>query len=369
MQTMLTPGRIHEKVAAFIRGAVTEGRLRPGDKLPSLPQLSQQFNCSYAPVRQALTTLANEGVVQPRQGAGVFVRARRREKLIGLCVHNVRNADHARLASNVSAAAEREGYSVMLCAPYAESGVPHDRGARIEIEFVDRIASLNGSGIIKSPTTIEMEDAIRARMRERRLPFVIVNDFWSERHDFHHAVCDRRASMDVALDHLVRLGHSQIAFFNAMSNLEPGAPLAFAAAASSIGAAGHLLPSQAEEALRAMTAPDGPGQVTAVVVLHYSDACDLLGGLRARGLRVPDDVSVLVLSGLPDAQFRPVKFTTVEPPMEKLAASALRLLLEDSGAPLTHQHFQPTLREGHTSGPCVARDTTSGARSPHFVRG
>jgi DNA-binding FadR family transcriptional regulator len=48
--------------------------MAPGQKLPSEAQLIDLFQVSRTVVREALSTLREEGLVAPRQGAGVFVR-------------------------------------------------------------------------------------------------------------------------------------------------------------------------------------------------------------------------------------------------------------------------------------------------------
>ncbi|QOC95278.1 GntR family transcriptional regulator [Micromonospora craniellae] len=56
-----------------IETAIESGELKPGDRLPSTAQLSDQYDCSPPTVRQALSRLQERGVLQGHQGRGVYV--------------------------------------------------------------------------------------------------------------------------------------------------------------------------------------------------------------------------------------------------------------------------------------------------------
>jgi GntR family transcriptional regulator len=68
------PEPLYRTVAAELRNEITKGKLAPGDQLPSEPELEERFGVSRNTVRLALAALANEGLVEPRQGRGTYVR-------------------------------------------------------------------------------------------------------------------------------------------------------------------------------------------------------------------------------------------------------------------------------------------------------
>lgn len=70
----LEPGlHLYEGAFAAIRQYVVRERLRPGDPLPSERQIQQQLGISRAPVREALRVLQSVGMIEARQGKGLFV--------------------------------------------------------------------------------------------------------------------------------------------------------------------------------------------------------------------------------------------------------------------------------------------------------
>jgi GntR family transcriptional repressor for pyruvate dehydrogenase complex len=73
---MTTVGRgpnLPSQVAQLIGNDIREGRLRPADQLPTERVLTETYGVSRNVVREAIARLRSEGLVETRQGAGVFV--------------------------------------------------------------------------------------------------------------------------------------------------------------------------------------------------------------------------------------------------------------------------------------------------------
>ncbi|RUY86847.1 FadR/GntR family transcriptional regulator, partial [Mesorhizobium sp. M7A.F.Ca.CA.001.10.2.1] len=65
--------KLSETVVTTIRKQLQAGEILPGHKLPTEGQLTETFGVSRTVIREALAKLAADGLVEPRQGAGVFV--------------------------------------------------------------------------------------------------------------------------------------------------------------------------------------------------------------------------------------------------------------------------------------------------------
>lgn len=65
--------RLAEAIIETLRDRIGSGEIAPGDKLPTESQLTADFGVSRTVVREAIAALTADGLVQPRQGAGVFV--------------------------------------------------------------------------------------------------------------------------------------------------------------------------------------------------------------------------------------------------------------------------------------------------------
>lgn len=66
--------KLSERIVAALRAQIVSGEIRPGEKLPTEQRLTETFAVSRTVVREAIASLAADGLVEARQGAGVFVR-------------------------------------------------------------------------------------------------------------------------------------------------------------------------------------------------------------------------------------------------------------------------------------------------------
>jgi len=62
-----------DRLAERLRREIVEGRMAPGQQLPTESQASRQYGVSRATVREAIGRLRHDGLVVTRQGSGAFV--------------------------------------------------------------------------------------------------------------------------------------------------------------------------------------------------------------------------------------------------------------------------------------------------------
>jgi len=66
--------RLSEKVAEQLRKAISEGKFKVGEKLPSQPDLAELMGVSSPSIREAVKLLELQGMVETVQGGGTAVR-------------------------------------------------------------------------------------------------------------------------------------------------------------------------------------------------------------------------------------------------------------------------------------------------------
>lgn len=69
----IQPVRLFEQVVRQLQALIVEGKLQPGDRLPSEARLSERHGVSRSVVREALRALESKGMIAVRSGAGAFV--------------------------------------------------------------------------------------------------------------------------------------------------------------------------------------------------------------------------------------------------------------------------------------------------------
>ena len=68
---------LFQQIVSSVKRAVATGRLRTGDKLPSVRDLAKELVINPNTVARAYQVLEGEGVTLSRRGAGTFVAERR----------------------------------------------------------------------------------------------------------------------------------------------------------------------------------------------------------------------------------------------------------------------------------------------------
>lgn len=330
---------------------IRRGRFAVGHAIPTEQELARRFQYSRGTVRRALDTLVNEGLVRRKQGAGHFVARHAttaREALFGLIVPNILNAEILRLAQLFTLRASRKGYRVILCVTSEQPTVERD--------FLRELHRLKVSGVIKFPTVPELEPDVREKLRSLELPYVIINDFWTDTRQDHHVAFDEIAAVEMAADHLVRLGHKRIGWVDGSDG-----PRETALAALRNTLSKHALDLPDNRVLLCPPYETPPVEAlwkdrtkapTAIVTPYDGMAVRVIESLPRIGLRVPDNVSLVNLNGHPFYFTSGLELTTTVPPNDVIVSKVLEILTASAGVrAVCHYRFRPRLHVGHTSAP------------------
>ena len=108
------PQSLHARLRDALRGAILDGRLRAGDKLPSESELQAAHGVSRITVRHALAALQADGLIVKRHGKGAFVAPPRTSQSL----HRLQGL-HEALAGEAHAVSNRRLSWRRLAAPAA----------------------------------------------------------------------------------------------------------------------------------------------------------------------------------------------------------------------------------------------------------
>ncbi len=67
---------LYEQVASDLADLIHQGTFRPGERIPSVRQMSRQRKISISTVLQAYMLLENQGLIETRPQSGYYVRAK-----------------------------------------------------------------------------------------------------------------------------------------------------------------------------------------------------------------------------------------------------------------------------------------------------
>ena len=270
--------------------------------------------------------------------------------LIGVTMPWVDPGYFAQILSGAAEALYELGLRAVLC-PTRHS---HER----ETSLLDRLASGDADGaVLVLPE--ESADELRA-LADHGFPFVVVDPL-TEVPDGIPVVCAAHSSgATQATRHLLSLGHRRIGVIAgppgwvATQERLRGYHAALAGAGvipdnSLVRYSNFRLDGGRAEAAVLLDLPDPP---TAVFAFNDSMAVGVMQEAAARGLRIPDDCSVVGFDDTVEATVAVPALTTVRQPLAELGRTAVSVLLRQ----LNNRPFEPLRLELETR--LVPRNST-----------
>src|SRR5262249_48399131 len=328
--------------------------------------LAEEHQISRGTVRQAMSALVNEGLLERVRGRGTFVRPlppaalpspRAAERRIGLVLaHSSGSQLDLDILIGVEHAAKSRGYQVSFA--YAEENLEElDRDiARLRADLV--------AGLIIFPVSDATYDESIWRLSADRIPFVLVDRYFSDL-DSDYVVADNVGGGYRATEHLLILGHTRLGFvYASYASLlttsvrdrwegyrralhEYGQPydesLVFQWPAVSQSGA----PDIADQFLLRGDRP------SALFAVNDAVALELLRTAQRVGLRVPEDLALVGFDDLNFAAHLSPPLTTVAQPRMDVGLRAGHLLLnriEGHGGPPRHIELPTSLIDRESCG-------------------
>ena len=290
-----------------------------------------------------------------------------RSRCLGLVVLDVTNPFFTEVARGVEDYAQAAGYAVILC----NSDEADDKERR----YLRVLEEQRVRGILITPVHGRAPEL--RRIRDRGTPVVLL-DRPGSAGQCSVAVDDRRGG-EIAVSHLLELGHRRIALVNGpvairqcadrrrgalraveRAGLDPAAVLTEVTVPAMNARAGA---AAADELLGAvMPGAVMPGAVTsgaaarptAVFCTNDMLALGLLRRLGQAGVAVPGDLAVVGYDDIEFAADAAVPLTSVRQPKYQLGRAAAELLLDEADRPDEHEHrrfvFKPELVARASSG-------------------
>ncbi len=275
-----------------------------------------------------------------RNSSGSSLRSGRSD-CVGLLVLDVTNPFFTEVARGVEDEAAESGLAVLLLNS-AEQHTRQERNLRL-------LAGQRAAGAVVMPVDDGLSDLLW--LSRQGIPWVALDRGDVSTEAGCSVSVDNHAGGLAAGRHLIGLGHERIAFLTGPFSIEQvhrrhlGLVEAVTEAgldpetALSLVDVPQLNPEQGEKAVDAVLAGGPRQRPTAVFCANDQLALGFVKGLGRRGLRVPDDISVMGYDDIDVAALVHPGLTTVAQPKYKLGRTAMGLLrahFDDPG----HRHEQ-----------------------------
>jgi DNA-binding LacI/PurR family transcriptional regulator len=334
--------RLSTELEEMIRGAIQSGQLKPGQKLGSARQLAKHWKASYGAVRQSLETLAMKGLVERRPRAGTFVSSKSQavsprgegRNIIGLLVPDIRMPEYSLVTRRLQDAGHSAHFEVLV------SSTDNER-ERYDQSVIRQLKTGVGGLVLVSPQArISLETLLE--IEKSGIPVVnyarVINVV-----QWPTVQTDTFQAVYIPIKHLCELGRKRIAFLGypipEAHNPQMHYGLYRAIAESGLTGSNvveftlpddlylNLVPdTQALDEMLNSWLDKNP-EIDAMCCMHDHIAARVLAVLRARNVRVPEQIAVTGHGAMSEFfGLAPGELTTVDTRIDKAAEEMVRLL-------------------------------------------
>lgn len=273
-----------------------------------------------------------------------------RSRLYGLIISDITNPFFPELVKSFEDVAVQHGQEVLV------ANTNYDP-ARMEV-CVSRMLQRKVDGV--AIMTSEMDERLITEFESRGIPLVFL-DTGNVRELASNIVVDYAAGVQAATEHLLALGHTEIAFIAGPSTLRSARIRRDAFEkemervgldASLIEEGNHQVNSGHDAMARLLARKRRP---TAVLASNDMTAIGALGAIHEKSVRVPEEISIAGFDDISLSAFTQPALTTVKLSREEIARLAFRALynIRQEGGMGRELTVKPTLVVRGSTGPAI----------------
>ncbi|GAA2363524.1 LacI family DNA-binding transcriptional regulator [Saccharopolyspora halophila] len=255
---------------------------------------------------------------------------RKTSNLVPLIVPDITNPFYGELAKTMATAAAEKGYQLVLCVTGGEVAQTNAYLTALQGMYAP-------FGIVAPSTSVDLDELRSVALGSR----VVVVDR-VDKAQVPTVTVDSAEGIALAVDHLRGLGHRRIAYVSGISGTYTSRDrlAAYEGLAAKLEIPAMILDAGAgseagERAAELFVNTAYEERPTAVIAANDMVAFALISSLGARGVSIPDEVSVMGFDGLELGSRSNPRLTTVRQPIADMGAIAIDLaeqLLNDGEA-------------------------------------
>jgi DNA-binding LacI/PurR family transcriptional regulator len=327
-----TTTAVYEPLLLRLRKSIASGACKPGAFLGTEQEFSRESGISRVSVRRATDQLIREGLIERRPGKGLFVReSERRTGTIHVIVPDLAFEQCVQIARGAQEIGDERGFLVQV----------HDADNRMDrdIAVLKQLSTQTCDGaLILSWHHRRFTEAL-LELKQRRVPFVLVDEHSADL-DVPSVTADNHAGGLMVGNELIDRGHRVLGFIGNLSASTVRARLeGFRDAAGDRG-----LPFDRSRVIDLAVQPQEdwagrialctrqllsrPDRPTAIFFSNDQVAAEAYSTIRAMGLRVPEDLSIVGFDDSPLCRWLDPPLATVRQPSPDMGRAAMQMLLD-----------------------------------------
>jgi GntR family transcriptional regulator of arabinose operon len=312
----------HARLSDELRQQILSGELQPGDRLPSITEFKARYGITKTTIEKVMGTLESEGMIERFHGKGMFVAPKRKtSKTIGFVSSRTGKPDWSfywsQVLEGLQEGAYAAGYDVLLINPDLSSSWPDKVDGIVLHEVSEKLIKSHSPKFINLVSNLS--DA----------PFVVADDF---------------GGGYSAAKHLLELGHRSIAYIVDTCHRETQMRLAgYHAALADFNVCpssgwiryykevdgGDGYKYRGAQEMADWLATDWHDQgCTALICQNDLIAIGAMKALQEKGIRIPQDVSLVGYDGTTLAETTYPKLTSVKVPLHGIGVQAASMIIE-----------------------------------------
>lgn len=329
-----------KQVADVLRKRILQGQIPSGTKLQSVRNLADSFQVGKQVIQSAIKTLENEEMLITKLRKGIYVNTEipSDQRTIGVIappeilleIPPLNLFNFSDICSGITQATTKTGCAIV--------NIPRDKDCNSPNSIVKTIENRSLCGIISvggynNPDDWEFGKKLAAKMKKIKIPFVIISSAVQADVEAHYITSEEENGSFLAVKHLIDSGHRKIgcvmSSYEGKGSFQRLKGYRQALEESGIGFDERLIiwcraPQDAETEIEKIL----PLQPSALFTTSDIRAYHSVKALKAKGFKIPDDISVISVDDMESASFFDPPLSTVRTPRKEMGVAAVELIHE-----------------------------------------
>lgn len=320
-----------------LKEGIQQGKYGGGEKLPGETELAQTYGFSRQTVRQALSLLEQEGLIQRRQGSGTYVKElavrKKRSWNVGVMATYISEYIFPPVLRGIEEELSANGFFPMISA--TKNRVDNER------QILEGYLDKQIDGLIVEGTKSALPNpnlALYEKLRERGIPVVFFNGYYPALENTVSVTMNDKRGGQEAVNYLASRGHKKIGAIFKGDDMQ--GTQRYAGYLAGMLENNLLLRDEwvlwynSESKDQIFATEEGKELVlkaladcTAVICYNDEIAAKLVHALLEKGISIPGQKAVLSFDNSLISEISPVRITSLDHPKEQLGACAARKLV------------------------------------------